>query len=146
MITRGSQLGIHCKSDQQCESSNAYLDRYFLFQAALILCLCLRSQQDSPRIDEWREQINVALRLMESLGRWTNSSKACYEVLQRLCEGRLTNITENTDATMPTTNPYMVHMDENWSTAWPDVYPIEDFDEGMMMQADFWTDLLPEGM
>lgn len=47
---------------------------------------------------------------------------------------------------MPTTNPYMVHTDENWSTAWPDVYPIEDFNQGMMMQTDFWTDLLPEGM
>jgi hypothetical protein len=137
---------MHCKSNQCCDSSHAYLDRYFLFQAALILCLCLRSQQDSPSTNEWREQINVALRLMESLGRWTNSSKACYEVLQRLCQGRLRNNTEVPDGIMSSTNPYTVQMDENWSAAWPDVYPIEDFDEGMMMQADFWTDLLPEGM
>lgn len=137
---------MHCKSNKSCDCSNAYLDRYFLFQAALILCLCLRSQQDSPRTNEWREQINVALRLMESLGRWTHSSKACYEVLVRLCEGRLRHNTEILDESVPTTNPYMVNTDENWSTAWPDVYPIEDFDQGMMMQTDFWNDLLPEGM
>jgi hypothetical protein len=82
---------------------------------------------------------------MESLGEWTHSSKACYDVLKRLCEGRLRNNTEALDGNMSTTNPY-TGMDENWSTAWPDVYPIEDFDQGMMMQADFWTDLLPEGM
>ena len=137
---------MHCKSNKSCDSSNAYSGRYFLFQSALILCLCLRSQQDSPHTNEWREQINVALRLMESLGRWTHSSKACYEVLQRLCEGRLRNNTEISDGNMPTTNPYMVQTDENWSTAWPDVYPIEDFDQGMLMQTDFWTDLSPEGM
>lgn len=146
MSTQGWQPGIHCKSNQDCASSNAYLDRYFLFQAALILCLCLRSQQDSSRTDEWREQINVALRLMESLGRWTNSSKACHEVLERLCQGCLRNNTEVPDGTVPATNSYMAHLDENWSTTWPDVYPIEDFDQGMMMQTDFWTDLLPEGM
>ena len=47
---------------------------------------------------------------------------------------------------MPTMEPYMAHLDGNWSTTWPDVYPIEDFDQGMMMQTDFWSDLLPEGM
>ena len=137
---------MHCKSNESCSSSNAYLDRYFLFQAALILCLCLRSQQDSPHTDEWQEQINVALGLMESLGSWTPSSKACHEVLERLCKGRLRNNAELPDGIMPRTNPYTAHVDENWSTAWPDVYPIEDFDQGMMMQTDFWTDLLPEGM
>lgn len=137
---------MHCKSNEPRDSFNAYFDRYFLFQAALILCLCLRSQQDSPSTNEWREQINVALRVMDSLGKWTHSSRACHDVIQRLCEGRLTASTELPGETLPTTNPYMVHTDENWSTAWPEAYPIEGFDEGMMMQTDFWNDLLPDGM
>jgi len=134
---------MRCESNQLCHSSNTDLGRYFLFQAALILCLCLRSQQDSLRTDDWQKKINVALGLMESLGEWTHSSKPCYEVLERLCEGRLRNNTGIPDGILPATNPYMAPTDENWSTVWPDAYPIEDFDEGMMMHTDFWTDLLP---
>jgi len=83
---------------------------------------------------------------MDSLGKWTHASKTCYEVLERLCEDRLKNNAQSSEGTTSSTNPYMVPMDENFSTVWPDVYPIEDFDESMMMQADFWTDLLPDGM
>jgi hypothetical protein len=46
----------------------------------------------------------------------------------------------------PCMNPHMLPMDGDFSMVWRDVYPIENFDESMMMQADFWNDLVPEGM
>lgn len=146
MSAPGWEPGMHCKLNPLVGLLDAYFLRYFLFQAALILCLCLRSQQDSPHTGEWREQVNAALAVMDSLGRWTQSSKTCYEILERLCEGRLRSNPDTSDGTMTSMNSYMLPPDESFSTAWPDVYPIEDFDNGMMMQADFWTDLLPEGM
>lgn len=83
---------------------------------------------------------------MDSLGKWTHASKTCHEILERLCEGHLSENVNVSNEAMLRTNSYMLHMDEDPSAAWPDVYPLEEFDDGMIMQADFWTDLLPEGM
>jgi hypothetical protein len=140
---------MHCKL-RFCYSvqthPNTDFARYFVFQAALIVCLCLRSQQGSPQSVEWREQIEAALAIMDSLGAYTHASKTCHEVLERLCEGRLRYNDQVANEATSSANPYALPMDENFSMVWPDVYPIEDFDESTIMQADFWTDLLPEGM
>ncbi|KAI1777478.1 hypothetical protein F4818DRAFT_410558 [Hypoxylon cercidicola] len=58
---------------------------YFLFQAALIPCICLRNGPYSTRAGEWRHQIVITLRTIASLASVNPSAGRCHQVISELC-------------------------------------------------------------
>lgn len=62
---------------------------FFLFQAAMIPCLCLRNEPNSDMAADWREQLNTSLRIMQSMFAINPPSRECYDVVQSLCSDYL---------------------------------------------------------
>ncbi|KAI0380619.1 hypothetical protein F5Y04DRAFT_271326 [Hypomontagnella monticulosa] len=58
---------------------------YFLFQAALIPCICLRNGPYSTQASQWRDQIAVTLRTIASLASVNSSAGRCHQVISELC-------------------------------------------------------------
>ncbi|CAJ2503063.1 Uu.00g104570.m01.CDS01 [Anthostomella pinea] len=63
----------------------AWYSLYFLFQAALIPCICLRNCPFAPEALSWSDQISTTLRTIEALSTVNASSVRCYQVIQSLC-------------------------------------------------------------
>ncbi|GJC81400.1 regulatory protein GAL4 [Colletotrichum liriopes] len=63
---------------------------YFLFQAALIPCICLRNDPNSSNAADWREQVATTIRCIIALAPVNSSSPRCYQVIIDLC-GRFLN-------------------------------------------------------
>ena len=61
------------------------LYRYFLFQAALIPCICLRNVPHAPEAAGWCEQISTTLQTIQALASVNASSPRCYQVILKLC-------------------------------------------------------------
>lgn len=59
--------------------------RYFLFQAALIPCICLRNSPLSPGAPSWCDQVATTLRTIRALAPLNTSCDSCYEVIVDLC-------------------------------------------------------------
>lgn len=59
--------------------------RYFLFQAALIPCICLRNDPASPGASDWREQIVTTLRVIRAMRTLNASSARSYRIIEDLC-------------------------------------------------------------
>lgn len=59
--------------------------RYFIFQASLIPCLCLRNQPNAPLASDWRSQIQQTLSVMTEMNGINPSSIECQSVIMRLC-------------------------------------------------------------
>ncbi|XXH00994.1 hypothetical protein Hte_007345 [Hypoxylon texense] len=58
---------------------------YFLFQAALIPCICLRNGPHGAQAGQWRHQIAVTLRTIASLASVNPSAGRCHQVISELC-------------------------------------------------------------
>ncbi|KAH6887525.1 fungal-specific transcription factor domain-containing protein [Thelonectria olida] len=63
----------------------AWYSLYFLFQAALIPCICLRNQPSAPEASDWRAQITQTLQTITALSPANASSPRCYQVISDLC-------------------------------------------------------------
>lgn len=59
--------------------------RYFLFQAALIPCICLRNLPLSPEAPNWCEQVSLTLRTIRALAPVNASCSSCHDVIVDLC-------------------------------------------------------------
>lgn len=59
--------------------------RYFVFQAALIPCICLRNLPLSDQAADWRQQITTSLQTVASLAPVNVSAARCYGVIAELC-------------------------------------------------------------
>lgn len=59
--------------------------RYFLFQAALIPCICLRNGPFEPNAPSWARQIQTTLRTIKALSPSNSSASRCYQVIMDLC-------------------------------------------------------------
>lgn len=66
--------------------------RYFIFQAALIPCICLRNLPLSDQAADWRQQINTTLQTIASLAPVDVSAARCYGVITELCGRYLDHI------------------------------------------------------
>lgn len=62
-----------------------YCHRYFLFQAALIPCICLRNCPSTPEASHWVEQLLVTLRTIRAMGSTNASTGRCYRIIMDLC-------------------------------------------------------------
>ncbi|KAJ0323962.1 hypothetical protein COL5a_008082 [Colletotrichum fioriniae] len=146
----------------------AWYALYFLFQAALIPCICLRNDPASPNARDWQEQIMTTTRCIAALAPVNSSSSRCYQVIIDLC-GRFL---DSSDVTMPvdpavaaqadSTRPpsYEANVaqpsapepiDESpqtqinsvFSMMWPNVPPLEAAD--VVMGDDAWMEFLKGG-
>lgn len=66
--------------------------RYFIFQAALIPCICLRNLPLSDQAADWRQQITTTLQTIASLAPVNVSAARCYGVISELCGRYLDNV------------------------------------------------------
>ncbi|GAB7348653.1 hypothetical protein MBLNU459_g7021t1 [Dothideomycetes sp. NU459] len=72
-------------SDGPCNRLAAWYALYFLFQACLVPCVCLRNQPTSSMAPGWRRQIEMALSVMRDMTTINPSSNECHSVITRLC-------------------------------------------------------------
>ncbi|KAK7752907.1 hypothetical protein SLS62_005066 [Diatrype stigma] len=63
----------------------AWYALYFLFQAALIPCICLRNCPDAAAAPGWCLQISKTLQTIQALAPANASSMRCYQVILKLC-------------------------------------------------------------
>ncbi|KAM6486334.1 fungal-specific transcription factor domain-containing protein [Trichoderma sp. SZMC 28011] len=67
----------------------AWYALYFLFQAALIPCICLQNESSSSNAPDWRDQIATSLKVIAALVPVNPSARRCYQVLVSLCGAHL---------------------------------------------------------
>lgn len=143
---------MHCKWRLQLGAiDKANNTRYFLFQAALIPCICLRNSPISPQASEWRSQILATLSTISSLAPVNSSSPRCHQVILKLC-GRFLqddeNAGERSDAgsgpepiggLSPINESPQTQMNNVYSMMWPNVPALE---ADVVMQDDAWMEFL----
>ncbi|KAI0969164.1 fungal-specific transcription factor domain-containing protein [Xylaria arbuscula] len=72
-------------TDTKCNRLEAWYALYFLFQAALIPCICLRNDSTSSAADDWKEQIMSAWKSIVALESLNSSSARCCQAIAELC-------------------------------------------------------------
>ncbi|KAF6809235.1 C6 transcription factor [Colletotrichum sojae] len=149
----------------------AWYALYFLFQAALIPCICLRNDPTSPNAADWRQQVTTTTRCIAALAPVNSSSSRCYKVIMDLC-GRFldggvaarapappsaaataeeTLSTPGYDGAGGPVHPVPEPIDESpqtqinsvFSMMWPNVPPMEAAD--VVMGDDAWMEFLKGG-
>ncbi|KAK1579189.1 LOW QUALITY PROTEIN: fungal-specific transcription factor domain-containing protein [Colletotrichum navitas] len=146
---------------------SAWYALYFLFQAALIPCICLRNDPNSSNAADWREQVTTTIRCIIALAPVNSSSPRCYQVIMDLC-GRFLNDdaaaarvlvahpqiqTAATPGYEPNTVPIgtpepidespQTQINSVLSMMWPNVPPMEAAD--VVMGDDAWMEFLKSG-
>ncbi|KZL70749.1 fungal specific transcription factor domain-containing protein [Colletotrichum incanum] len=146
---------------------NSWYSLYFLFQAALIPCICLRNDPNSSNAADWREQVTTTIRCIIALAPVNSSSLRCYQVIIDLC-GRFLNgdvvaarmlmaHSQMQATTIPNYETNTVQsvtsgpIDDNpqtqinsvFSMLWPNVPPMEAAD--VVMGDDAWMEFLKSG-
>ncbi|KAM0702561.1 hypothetical protein Q7P35_009991 [Cladosporium inversicolor] len=119
---------------------------YFLFQAAMIPSVCLRNDPASPVAQDWREQLNIALNIMQSMFSINPSSRECHEVVLRLCSSYLLDTSG-----VPTSSPKfgMEPVEESpntqieglYSMMWPGANTTE---VDMLIENDSWNNFIAD--
>ncbi|GKT44228.1 regulatory protein gal4 [Colletotrichum spaethianum] len=140
---------------------------YFLFQAALIPCICLRNDPSASNAADWKEQVTTTIRCIIALAPVNSSSPPCYQVIIDLC-GRFLNddfVAARVLVAQPQMQARMTHnhetntvqpaapepIDESpqtqinsvFSMMWPNVPPMEAAD--VVMGDDAWMEFLKSG-
>lgn len=119
---------------------------YFLFQASMIPSVCLRNDPTSLTAQDWREQLDMALKIMQSMFSINPSSRECHEVVLRLCSKYLLNASG-----MPTSSPNfgMEPVEESpntqieglYSMMWPGANTTE---VDMLIENDSWNNFIAD--
>lgn len=117
---------------------------YFLFQASMIPSVCLRNEPASGLAHEWREQLNVSLRIMQSMFSINPASRECYEVVQRLCSDYLSS-----GSNLPTSSPIFgmepceespnTQIESLYAMMWPGANTNE---VDMLIENDSWNNFI----
>ncbi|KAH0340319.1 hypothetical protein KCU81_g6854, partial [Aureobasidium melanogenum] len=104
----------------------AWYSLYFVFQASLIPCLCLRNQPNAPLASDWRSQIQQTLSVMTEMNDINPSSIECQSVIMRLCGHFLST----TSASIPSCAPLIAteespqtQINNVYSMMWPNTSP-----------------------
>ncbi|EFQ36180.1 fungal specific transcription factor domain-containing protein [Colletotrichum graminicola M1.001] len=146
---------------------SAWYALYFLFQAALIPCICLRNDPNSNNAADWREQVTTTIRCIVALAPVNSSSPRCYQVIMDLC-GRFLNddaaaarvlaahprvqtaaMSGYEPNTVPIGTPDPIdespqtQINSVLSMMWPNVPPMEAAD--VVMGDDAWMEFLKSG-
>ncbi|RMJ13110.1 hypothetical protein BHE90_004907 [Fusarium euwallaceae] len=70
---------------QEHNRLSAWYSLYFLFQAALVPCICLRNNPSAPEAKDWRAQIVSTLHVITALSSFNTSSERCHQIILDLC-------------------------------------------------------------
>ncbi|KAF4457913.1 C6 transcription factor [Fusarium austroafricanum] len=145
----------------------AWYSLYFLFQAVLVPCICLRNDPAAEEAANWRVQIISTLHVITALSSINISSDRCHQIILDLC-GRYLDYRQEQPGTVATSGnrrsieglngPANIQV-ETWPEAqavnespqtqinnimnmmWPNVHPMEAADVVMGDQAG-WMDFL----
>jgi transcriptional regulatory protein GAL4 len=119
---------------------------YFLFQASMIPSVCLRNDPTSSMAQDWREQLNTALTVMQSMFSINPASRECYEVVLRLCSNYLANASG-----LPTSSPNFglepveespnTQIEGLYSMMWPGANTTE---VDMLIENDSWNNFIAD--
>lgn len=119
---------------------------YFLFQATMIPCVCLRNEPTSSDSQNWREQLNTALNIMRSMFAINPASRECHEVVLRLCSDYLT-----TASGIPTSSPVFglepveespnTQINALYGMMWPGANTTE---VDMLIENDSWNNFIAD--
>ncbi|KAF4125466.1 Fungal trans [Geosmithia morbida] len=63
----------------------AWYSLYFLFQATLIPCICLRNAPNTSEVDDWRAQIGAASNTIAAMAEVNSSATRCHRIILNLC-------------------------------------------------------------
>ncbi|KAF9637679.1 hypothetical protein BFW01_g8575 [Lasiodiplodia theobromae] len=122
----------------------AWYALYFLFQASLIPCVCLRNEPTSPSALEWVEQLQTVLRVFRAMKATNPSAQDCYDVIIRLCGPFMQSPGSDTDA--PTVvfpgSPTRESPQTQINSIYPMMWPSNTNEIDLVMQDGAWTDLL----
>ncbi|TWU76029.1 hypothetical protein ED733_007233 [Metarhizium rileyi] len=69
----------------------AWYGLYFLFQAALIPCICLRNDPSAAGASDWRRQISITFDVIAVMTSLNASSARCHQTISELCSRYLGN-------------------------------------------------------
>ncbi|KAF4993318.1 hypothetical protein FDECE_13433 [Fusarium decemcellulare] len=148
----------------------AWYSLYFLFQAALVPCICLRNNPGAPEAKDWRAQIMSTLHVITALSSFNTSSERCHQIILDLCgkyldyrhvehhhdtsnaintehepPGAISNTldiqTEPLLETQPVGESPQTQINSIINMMWPNVHPIEAADVVMGDQAG-WMEFL----
>lgn len=129
----------------------AWYALYFLFQASLIPCVCLRNEPTAPSSGNWRAQISQTMRTMQHLATINPSAQDCLNVLERLCGPFLQPQMAAQDAHAlttpdgvllehPTEESPHTQINNVYSMMWPNA---NDAEVDVLIQRGIWADFLP---
>lgn len=131
---------------------SAWYALYFLFQASLIPCVCLRNEPNSAAALAWRNLISQSLRTMQSIAPINPSAQECHDVLQRLC-GPFLQTQSNVEMSQvnatppasnmgyPTEESPQTQINNVYSMMWPNTI---DSEVDVLMQGTLWQDIFPD--
>lgn len=153
-------LPLHC-------NSYANGNRYFLFQAVLIPCICLRNDPSASDAPSWRTQITKTLHTIVAIAPLNAASNRCYHVVLEL-SGRFLDNSQLEQLSMhppeqatpshavdhsqgpiwlenqPVGESPQTQINSVFSMMWPNVPPIEAADVVMGDEAG-WMEFLRAG-
>jgi transcriptional regulatory protein GAL4 len=130
---------------------SAWYALYFLFQASLIPCVCLRNEPNSSLSGSWRTQINQTLLTMQLILPANASAQDCHNVLHRLCgpflqpqaipqDARVLATPNSAILEHPTEESPQTQIQNGYSMMWPNA---NDTEVDMLMQGGLWSNFLP---
>ncbi|KAG9558488.1 hypothetical protein KCU71_g10169, partial [Aureobasidium melanogenum] len=105
---------------------SAWYSLYFVFQASLIPCLCLRNQPNAPLASDWRSQIQQTLFVMTEMNDINPSSIECQSVIMRLCGHFLSTTSTSVPSCAPllaTEESPQTQINNVYSMMWPNASP-----------------------
>lgn len=131
---------------------SAWYSLYFLFQASLIPCVCLRNEPNTPLSKGWRTQITQTLSTMQLISTLNPSAQECYNVIQRLCgpflqpqpndqpvgstpDSSILNYQQESTQESPQTQ-----INNVYAMMWPNANPA---DVDVLMQDGLWNGFFP---
>jgi transcriptional regulatory protein GAL4 len=114
---------------------------YFLFQATMIPTVCLRNEPSSGMANTWRDQLNTALGIMQSMFAINPASRECHEVVLRLCSDYLANPTG-----IPTSSPVfgLEPVEESPNTQINALYGMMWPGVDMLVENDSWNNFITD--
>ncbi|RDW73629.1 hypothetical protein BP5796_07071 [Coleophoma crateriformis] len=120
----------------------AWYSLYFLFQASLLPIFCLRNMPLSENALSWRQDIELALNVIESMFAINSSSLKCYDTIHNLCGDYLAanSSSENYQMTSTQESP-QTQISNVYSMMWPNVPAVE---ADVVMQDEAWLRFLSE--
>jgi len=110
----------------------------------LIPVICLRNNPLTEKARSWRDEIELALDVIQDMRHLNPASISCYQVIHGLCGQylvgrRLEDADEESSTIFATEESPQTQISNVYSMMWPDMPPVE---ADIVMHEGFWKDFL----